>query len=208
MKNCKGNVLVYILLAVALLAALAYAISGDSRGQQTTQLDSAKAKLLATDLIKHAVAAEQGVYMMTQFGTNFDEVRFDIPPLTNIGDQVYHPSGGGLQIFQTNDNHFDGVGTTGWQWQGNVNVGWSGVGGTDLIYTFINVNNAVCEQLNNQLVGNTTIPTATVDFTNTFTESATDDPFIATECAACEGVKSLCITDGTTNAFYTTVGMR
>lgn len=210
MKNCKenGNVLVYILIAVALLAALTFAISGDERGQQTNQIDSARAKLLASDIIKHTVSAEQAVYMMTQFGKNFDDIRFDVPPLTNISDQIYHPSGGGLQIFQTNENHFDGNGTTGWQWQGNINVEWSGAVGTDLIYTFINVNDQVCEQINDQLIGNTTIPASTVNFTNTFTESATDDPFIISECAACEGVKSLCITDGTTNAFYTTIGMR
>jgi len=210
MKNCKenGNVLIYILIAVALLAALTFAISGDERGQQTNQIDSARAKLLATDMIKHTVSAEQAVFMMTQFGKNFDDIEFDIPPLTNIGDQIYHPSGGGLQIFSTNDNHFDGNGTTGWEWQGNTSVGWSGTSATDLIYTFINVNDQVCEQINNQLIGNTTIPTSTIDFEDVFTESATDDPFIASECTDCEGVKSLCITDGTTNAFYTTVGMR
>jgi len=213
MKNCKGNVLVYILLAVALLAALVYAISGDNRGQQQNQLTTAQTKLLASNLIKHAVAAEQTVYTMTQFGADFDDLRFDNPPSTNLTQQIYSPTGGGLEVFSTSDGYFDANGTIGWRFQGNVNVGWSPtspptLNTTDLIYTFINVNDAVCAQINNQLLGTTTIPTSTVDFVNTFTESATDSPFINTECTACEGVKSMCISDGTTNAFYTTIGMR
>lgn len=210
MKNYKqnGNALVYILIAVALLASLTYAISRDSGGQQQNQLTSARIKLLAADLIKHATAAEQAVYMMTQWGKNYDELRFDIPPTTNTDEQIYHPSGGGLQPFTTNENHFDTNGTTGWQFQGNVNIGWSSTTATDLIFTFINVNDGVCEQINNQLHGTTTVPVSTIDFEDVFTESATDDPFIVGECADCENVKSMCISDGTTNAFYTIIGAR
>jgi len=208
----RGNVLVYVLMAVALLAALTYSISENSGGQQQNQMTAARAKLQASDMIKHAASAEMSAYQMTQWGSDFNDLRFDLPstgPYTsNVSEQIYHPSGGGLSIFQTHNDHFDSNGTTGWVFQGNVNIAWSPSPATDLIYTFINVSDVLCSQLNNQLIGDPTIPTVTVDFTNTFTQSATDDDFIPSECAACESVKSLCISDGTTNAFYTIVGSR
>lgn len=210
--NCKGNVLVYVLIAVALLAALTYAVSGENRGTQTTQIDSARAKLWASDLIKHATAAEIAVKQMGAFGVDLNEVKFDLPSEAGYSVdptlQIYHPRGGGLSVLNVNDSFFDANGTVGWKWQGNVNVGWTKTAATDLIYSFINVSTSICEQINQQLTNSKAIPLSTVNFTNTFTESVTDDDLTAVECAACENVYSLCISDGTTNAFYTIIGSR
>ncbi len=211
-SNCKGNALVYVLVAVALMAALTYTISGENSGQQQNRIETSRLQLTATDFLKHVATAEMALYQMTQWGVDFDDIRFDLPGTTpynsNTAEQIFHPGGGGLQPFDTKPEYFDGNGTTGWSFQGNVNIGWTPTAATDLIYTFINIDDQLCGEINNQLVEDRTIPTTTIDFTNTFTESTTDDPLIATECTACENVKSLCVSDGTTNAFYNIIGSR
>ena len=208
----KGNVLIYVLLAVGLMAALTYAISRDNGGQEVTKLDASKNSLLASELIAHATAAQIAVDQMTQWGVNYDEILFDKSTdagyTTNSTKQIYHPSGGGLIAFSNKDSLFDNNGSLGWKYQGNINIEWSNSISTDLIYTFINVDPNVCSSINSQLFDDDTVPSSTVNFVNTFTESTTDSPFIAAECAACESKKSLCITDGTTNAFYTILGSR
>ena len=210
--NCKGNVLVYILVAVALFAALTYAVSGENRGSQQNQLSAARVNLLSTDLIKQVTSADMAIQQMVQWGIDYNEVMFDVPGsasyTANPTRQIYHPSGGGLALFQTSDDMFDGTGTTGWQFQGNINVGWSPTTATDLIYSFINVNADICAAINDQLLNDPTIPTTTVDFTNTLTEGGTNANFVVGQCAVCAGVKSMCISDGSTYAFYNTIGMR
>lgn len=217
MRNCKenGNVLVYILIAVALLAALTYAVSDNTRGSQQNQLSTARIKLLASELISHANSASIVVQQMESFGINYDEMRFDLPGTagysTNITEQIYHPSGGGLQVFQEGEKYFGTGSTRGWRWQGNVNVEWTSTSGTDLILTFLDVNandGELCSEINNQLHGSTTIPAATVNYLITFQETATDNDFIVAECAACENIQSMCIFNGTNHAFYHIVGAR
>lgn len=210
--NCKGNVLVYILIAVALMAALTFSISGENRGQQANRMDESRTQLTATDMISHVASVEMALYQMTQFGVNFDEVRFDLPGTTdyasNTAQQIYHPVGGGMLPFETQDEFFDGNGTTGWQFQGNVNIEWSPTTATDLLYSFINIDAGLCSALNQQLLSDATIPTTTMTFANTLAEGGSDDDLIISECASCENVKSMCITDGTTNAYYTIIGAR
>lgn len=212
MKNCKGNALIYILIAVALLAALTYTLSRSGGGQQANQLDSSRIKLLASDLINHATSSEMTVAQMQQWGANLDDIRSDLPGTvpyaSNTNMQLHHPAGGGLTVFENDVDYFDANGTTGWALQGNVNVDWSPSTATDLIYTFINVRDDVCAQINARFLDSEAIPVSTVDFANTFIENATDDPFIAAECSDCVGIKSMCISDGTTNAFYNIIGSR
>lgn len=208
----NGNVLLYILMAVALLAALTYTISQESGGQQQNQLTEARIKLMASNLIKHVTTTEIAMQSLTQWGVDLDQIRFDLPGAagftSNTTEQIYHPAGGGLQPFQASSGYFDTNGTTGWAFQGNVNVEWTPTSATDLIMSFINVETTICEQINQQLRGTTAIPASTVNFSNTFTETAPDNNFTVATCAGCENIKSLCITNGTTNAFYTIVGSR
>lgn len=208
----KGNVLLYILIALALLMAVTYAVTRDTTGQSVSKLDDTQFELYAGSLISHATAANMAVRQMTQWGPNLDEILSDGPTeagyTSNTNRQLHHPSGGGLNVFQANDAYFDGNGTTGWTLQGNINVEWSSTTATDLIYSFINLAPEICAAVNERLTGDPAIPTSTVNFTNTFTETGADNPFTSSACSECEGVMSLCISDGTTNAFYNIVGSR
>jgi len=194
------------------MAALIFSISGENRGQQASRMDDSRAQLAATDMISYASFVEIAVSQMTQFGVNFDEIRFDLPGTTdyasNTSQQIHHPVGGGMQPFDTKPEFFDGNGTIGWQFQGNINIEWTPTTATDLLYSFINIDTDLCAAINQQLLRISTIPTATMTFANTLAEGGADADMVISECSACENIKSMCITDGTTNAYYTIIGSR
>ena len=211
----KGNVLVYVLLAVMLMAALTYTISRDSGGQQQNQMTDARADLLATDMIKHAASAEMAVYQVTQFGQDFDDLLFDLPGTsdyeTNTSRQMHHPQGGGLQIPSGNDNLNDPAATTprGWTWQNATNVEWSPSAASDVIYSYIDINPDICARINEHLYKDPTIPVTTLDFDEVFDHEGTNADFSVSDCAACENRKSMCVQNGDpAYAFYTVVGNR
>lgn len=212
----NGNALVYVLIAVALMVALAYAISRDMGGQQASRSRSDQLQLLASGILSHSASAEQVVFQMAQFGRNYDELLFDTPTdadyTTDTPKQVYHPSGGGLTVFQANNSsYFDPVsihGERGWHWQNQNNVEWTPSAQTDLIYSFLDINPEVCAIINEKLTGDPAIPATTVNFGQTLTMLGSNDDFQITLCPECEDKKALCIKNATTYAFYNIIGSR
>lgn len=101
MKNEHGNVLFLILIAVALFAALSYAVTSSTRSGG----GSASTEKLTTDI---AAVMQQGVAirtavirMMNSRGITADQLLFESPPVFasltagEIPREVYHPNGGG-----------------------------------------------------------------------------------------------------------------
>lgn len=213
LKIQKGSALAYVLIGVALLAMLAYTISGEGGGQQHKQMSNAQTKLLASDLIKHSTSATMVVKQMEAFGINYDEIRFDLPGTANYAlntsEQIYHPSGGGLGVFNATDKYFNDVADRGWQWQNLNNVEWSVSTANDLMFTFLDVDDVLCEEINKQLHGSTAVPITTVSFKNTFRYNfLPNDDLVIAKCADCEGIKSMCIKNSASNAFYNIIGSR
>lgn len=213
LQHEHGNALMYVLVAVGLLAALTFAISDDNRGQQAGHVQHARVSLLADQILEHAIAAEQAVYQMAQWGANYDTMKFDLPGSvdydTDTVNQIYHPAGGGLQAFnQSSEDLYSGGNSRGWQFQNKANVEWSPSASTDLIYSFVDINADICARLNDRLHGSPTIPVATVTISDTFIDNATNADLVISECADCERMKSLCIRNGTTHVFYNIIGSR
>lgn len=215
MPNRRGNVLLYVLLAVALLAALAYAISGDMRGQQAQRMPQERAELLAVSLMSHVTALEKAVFDMTQFGKNLDDIKFDLPGSTdyqnNRSEQIFHTSGGGVTVFNTDiSNLFNPDVTTkrGWIFQNQTNVEWSATSASDLIYTFLDLNPNLCALLNKKITGSEDIPEVTFDFDDVFTTDGNNTDLTATICPECEEKSGLCIKNGNVHAFYYIIGSR
>lgn len=218
-RKTRGNALLYVLIAVALLAALAYAVTNDMGGQQSNRANDERIKILAGDIMNHASAAEQAVFQMTQFGTVYDELLFDKPGdedfTTDARKQIYNPSGGGLQVFQQNDpTLFDPDSSTnrGWVWQNKTNIAWSPTeSGTDLIYSFLDLNPFICAELNEKLIGDASIPDQTGNdlvYADVFTDSATNTDLDETICPDCENKRALCVQNEETYAFYYIIGSR
>ncbi len=211
-SNCKGNVLVYILLAVALFAALTYAVSGENRGSQQNQLTESQVDLLATSLIAQATTVKQTISLMEQWGIEYNDLMFDLPGsasyTSNVSRQVYHPSGGGLSIFNEKESYKAMPSARGWTWQNLNNVEWSATTDTDLIYTFLDISENVCAKINERLHNDPAIPISTVNYIDVFMTNSPNPDFLITDCPECQGIDSLCISNSTNYAFYNIIGMR
>lgn len=135
----RGNVLFYIFIAVALLAALSYAVANSTRGN-VQQITSERARLYAAEMIEFSNVMTNAVAQLRLRGVDVDELCFDDTGwgttdydhggCTDDLNKIFAPSGAGLTWSQppegamTNtpvpdnmwhiyaDNEVDDVGTT------------------------------------------------------------------------------------------------
>lgn len=99
MRNDSGNVLFLILIAVALFAALSYAVTQSSRGgggstvKETSTINSSV-------LSQSTSSIRASLQRMTTDNHQLLDIEFNGPAdfndLTAIGFGVFHPSGGGV----------------------------------------------------------------------------------------------------------------
>lgn len=106
-KNESGNVLFYILIAVALLAALSYAVSSSSRGS-LSGVDAEKTRLAVSEILEYANVMGNAVTQLKLRGCKDTEFSFEnnitATDYANTGDptgdqtcHIFHVSGGGVQ---------------------------------------------------------------------------------------------------------------
>ncbi len=101
----RGNVLFYILIAVALLAALSVAISQSGRGN-INKLSEDKARLYATEILEYANIVASATAQLRLRGCDDDEISLEnsvVAGYTNAGApadnscHIFHTGGGGVQ---------------------------------------------------------------------------------------------------------------
>lgn len=219
----NGNALLYVLIAVTLLAVLTYTIMGEQRGQQQNQLTESRTKLLASDLISHANSAELAFKQMEMFGVEADQVLFDLPGTaaysTNVTRQIYHPSGGGLGVFQVDDQYLGNPVATsiGWHHRNETHIEWTPTTANDLTYNFFQVKEDICQELNKKLHGTSTSINLVPDdfrtrghFLYAHPMSPGDEILQASECPDCNQKKSACVysVDYDHYIFYNIIGSR
>ena len=210
----RGNALVYVLIGVALFAALSYTLT---RNAQTgnTGLDNEKSTLYANQIISHSQQVGQVVQQMLMTGSTINDIDFVKPGeagYTTAPHQhkAFHPSGGGAPIFNdANEDLFEKANANrGWQGQAGTNIEWTATTANDLIYSFLYVSGSICAKINNILNGNETIPAdSNLDFSVHFINGGGDDDTLETaDCAGCESVYSQCVLDsGTDYIFYNVI---
>lgn len=107
-RNARGNVLFLILIAVALFAALSYAVTQSSKGGGEG-ISKDKAKLAASEIIQYSVGLQQAITRMkliNQCGdtqVSFERAPFDGSDTNHVNPNapadkrchVFHPDGGG-----------------------------------------------------------------------------------------------------------------
>lgn len=163
----SGNVLFYILIAVALLAALSFAVSDSNRGSVQTLSDD-RARLYATELIENANILSSAVSQLRLRSVELDQLCFDHPNFapndynhagcadtfnqlydlngagitwTNVSAELGDTSAGADNLFHYyGDNEIEGIGTT----CGNA-------GCSDLILLVDELQLSVCQQINTLL---------------------------------------------------------
>src|SRR5690606_5024544 len=94
-KGERGNALFLILIAVALFAALSYAVTQSGRGGGT--IDNETALINASQITQFPAAVRTAVTRMVLTGTAVSGLNFDAVggTGTDVETAVFNPSGGG-----------------------------------------------------------------------------------------------------------------
>ncbi len=219
LQNARGSGLVYVLIAVALFAALSFTLMRSTDTGEAGTMSDDKAELYATQIISYAGQAKNVIEQMKFSGSDADELDFSRPGEAGYtaGTQadrvhhVFHPEGGGLNytplpgdaILQINSDPVPG-----WYMGRFNNVEWTPTTAQDVILVAHQIKKEICEKINEKITGNTTIPVwATESPEFLIDEDAPhgygNSNFSIAVCNACEGYDSLCIVDVTGSySFY------
>ena len=170
----RGNVLFLILIAVALFAALSYAVtqstrsSGGDAGKETNKISSAQ-------LTQYPASVRTSIVRMIIGGQDVDTLEFNAPEdFTNCTESppgsnrfprcVFHPTGGGATHVTAPGSLMTNGNPGGWIFNGDneiENVGTTTTAGVasgtvDLIAFLPGVSQGVCESINEELGISTT----------------------------------------------------
>ncbi|PCH99861.1 MAG: hypothetical protein COB76_04755 [Alphaproteobacteria bacterium] len=151
----KGNVLFLILIAVALFAALSYAVTQSSRsggdaGRETNMINSAV-------LTQYPASLRISVMRLVIEGVAVERQQFNDPEVVGFTDRLsaFHPDGGGAVYQQTPaDIMNDGNPGT---WAFNMDFEITGLGssaagisGNELVAFLVGVTQSVCQKINDE----------------------------------------------------------
>ncbi len=235
-KTESGNALIYVLIAIALFGALSFTLGRQTDTGEVGTISDEKAELYATQLISYAAQAKQIVDQMIFTNTDIDDIDFVLPSVAAFNtpphiDKMYHPEGGGLMqgkipaaIMTT------GVAAppSGWYLGRFNNVEWTALaqGNTagpglteapweEVILVAYQINQQVCEKINEKINGSTAIPTMTDSIKETMIDDATvgygagTNTDLTTDggdiCPDCDNMTTLCVENQAQTAygFYT-----
>lgn len=162
----SGNVLFLILIAVALFAALSYAVTQSTRsGGGSTERE--KSILSSASMTQHPTGMRTSVIRMVLAGTDIRQMYFNAPANfagTSAENLVFHPKGGGAVFQVAPSDVMAGNSQGGWFFNANFDIpqiGIDGVGGNDIIAFLPGVSTAICEKINEEFVVDTTNCTLT-----------------------------------------------
>lgn len=217
----RGNALIYVLIAIALFAALSFTLGRQTDTDEAGALSNEKAELYATQLISYATQAKSAVDQMIFTGSQINDLIFMLPTDANFNTaphihKVYHPEGGGLNPGRIPDEAVDQNTTdpvAGWYMGRFNNVEWTASAGMDVFLVAYQINQRVCELINEKINGSIAIPTMADSIRETMIDDALytgTNVDLTTDtagdiCEDCHNVSSLCVENQAGNAygFYT-----
>lgn len=214
--SSSGNVMIYILIALALIGGLTMAISQQNNSASGQNLDKEKLTALTTKTVAYVGSAKSVVDQMMMSGTRINSLDFTRPSGASFDtapyhNKIFHPSGGGL-TYQTPDTiTFHEVSTTppaGWYFGYFNNVEWTPTTANDVLLVAYQIGRPLCEEINKKITGSTAIPVLPGNMSSRLLGtanggSANSDLDVAS-CPACNGYPSLCIANSgsTSYAYY------
>lgn len=206
-----GNALIYVLLALALLAGLTMVIS---RGASTggDDLTAERAELATTRMTAYAGSAKSVIDQMMMSGSNVTNLNFARPNQTSFDTgtnihKVYHPSGGGLSMSEASSDMFitaNDAPLPGWYFSNEMNVEWTPTTANDIVLVAYRIHRNVCENINKKITGSTAIPALPGGMASVFLPAADGgggSDLSAATCADCEGYPSMCVSNNTQDAY-------
>lgn len=154
----SGNALFYILIAVALLAALGFAIAQSGRGS-VSALSEERQRLLASEILDYAGAVKKAVQMMRLRGIVFSDLDFDDPGLAGhdnpgcASDEclIFNVAGGGMVYKQASPDSLESAAD--WVFAANNEIGEIGTtagdaSSADLLMILRPLKKEVCARIN------------------------------------------------------------
>lgn len=212
-----GGALFLILIAIALFAALSYALTLSSRSGQSN-ISTERAKLAAGEMIQHSNAVHQALKTLLVKGCTDETISFESPETgvtyrnnsspTDRRCDVFHFYGGSTKYVglpqgaQTLDTTADD-----WYFTGSISYEGIGTGAPELSMYAEGLQKDVCMQINNLLgIPNdgSDAPDDETDadvFTGSY-PAATPQNTLGEEAAALKGQQSFCRKDGTNYFFH------
>lgn len=172
----SGNVLFLILIAIALFAALFYAVSSSTRpgggdvGRETNSISLAQ-------ITQYPALVDTAVTSMVISGTDIRDVRFNTPAefddLTNKSNGVFHPDGGAATYVEAPGALMEDGDPGDWFFNANMEIPEiyiSGIGGNDVIAFLPGIRGAICERINEEHGVGNTIPVLVSDLSASYRE--------------------------------------
>ncbi len=158
-----GNVLFLILIAVALFAALSYAVTQTTRNEAGSS-DNETALINSSQLIQYPTSVRASILRMMLGGVPIENLEFNSPSqfdtLTSPSVGVFHPNGGGATFIQAPvgfiDPNFTMVPPV-WKYTGSMevkNIGTSSPGsfdGNELIMWIFGLDATLCNKINEEI---------------------------------------------------------
>ncbi len=152
----SGNVLFLILIAVALFAALSYAVTQSTRsGSGAT--DREQSLLGSATLTQYPTSLRTSIIRMILGGLDVRQLAFNAPDAfsgVSVTRLVFHPDGGGGVFQQAPADVMQAQVAANWSHNANFavpSIGRDGAGGNDLIAFLAGINQITCERINSQL---------------------------------------------------------
>ena len=170
-KAERGNIFFFILIGVALFAALSYVISKGMSTQSVSGLSDRQASLAASDILDYAQQLSHGVDALRQKNVSESDICFYAPGWgvttynycsSDTSSQVFSPSGGGVQFRKMETDWIDkDVAGSSPEYglllfSGNdsvVQIGTDGGGDSsqDLMVVFPYLKSVICNQIDKRL---------------------------------------------------------
>lgn len=158
----QGNVLFLILIAVALFAALSYAVTQSSRSgggdasNETNLINSAQITQYPSGVRTSIIR------MMVSGGKTVDDITFNVPSdfgsiSGSEGNNAFHPTGGGATYVQAPGDVMASGSAGTWYFNGNFeveNIGTSvatSPDGNEITAFLPGVANSICQKINSEL---------------------------------------------------------
>ena len=218
----NGNAMVYVLIVIALFAALNFILARQSDTTESGVVSEDKVEIYAGNLITASSQLKQAIDMMTYSGSQIPDLDFTTPddePAFSTGspaDKVFHPEGGAVILPKIPDAAIHQVNSDPvpkWYIGRFNNVEWTESTNDDVILTAHQLTQAVCAKINQRITGSSTIPalvgaaTLPSRLIDASLHSGTNSDFDVVDCPACEGWPTLCISNsaGTIFSFYSIV---
>ena len=159
----SGNVLFYIMIAVALLAALSYAVSQNFRGG-AGNINSERAELNASEIIEYGSILSQSVSQIRLRGYKNTEISFENNVVagyanancTYVECEIFHVSGGGVDYMTPKSVWLDSANSASLRYgeiyfHGNSSAVEVGLSEDDLIMFVPYIKKSLCIEINRRL---------------------------------------------------------